>query len=73
MDFDPTHLVVVSALKKCKLWQGSALHQHFLYGGVCYKDVQDKYDKLVRATDRTPAEDEWLAALKKTLDNPLDN
>lgn len=65
-------IVSVKYLKLCKLWEGSMLHNTFKFGGgLPLEDVQMKYFTLTACDDRTPAENELLEALRKTIADPL--
>lgn len=65
-------IVDVSKLKRCLLWEGSSLEVTFRFqGGLPLEDVKQKHDALARCDDRTPAENELLAALKATIEDPM--
>lgn len=64
-------IVSVKRLKTCKLWSGSMLEMEFKYGGLTMATVQTKLLALKASDDRTPAENELLAALQATFDDPM--
>ena len=59
--------VNVKLLLPCKLFPGSNEELEYQYGGLTEKSVLHKIISLGMATDRTPAEDEYLKALKETV------
>lgn len=69
---DENWLVSVVHLRKCKLWVGGMEHLEFQYGGLKMKSVLTKIKSLELSDDKTPDEVEYLEALRKTRDNPLD-
>ncbi len=66
-----SRIVNVKRLKKCKLWAGSLLEMEFQYGGLSMPSVHKKLITLKDLDDRTPAENELLAALQATFDDPM--
>jgi hypothetical protein len=55
-------------LKLCKLWPDSMEFLNFKYrGGITSSQVKVKIAAMERADDRTPCENEYLDALKRTL------
>lgn len=61
-------IVSVARLKGCRLWDGSSEQQDFKFcGGLSLERVEKKVASLERCDDRTPAEEEYLAALRQTI------
>lgn len=63
-------IVTRKYLKDCLLWTGSAEECEFLHEGIQLATIRNKVAALRRAPDRTPAEQEWLDGLEKTLVDP---
>ena len=55
-------------LRSCKLWKGSTLQLADKYQNLDWAMVTKRRDALRRCDDRTPEENELLAALEWELD-----